>query len=88
MGIGRMTGSRQLFFLLALFGMASVLVNTLMPYFVHGGAPDWTVVTSANQFFKEIVAGIIGGLLALETRDGHAPPPVALAPTTEGPRHA
>jgi len=76
----RLTGSRQLFFLLALFGMVSVLTTTLLPYFANG-SPDWTIVTSANQFFKETVAAIIGGLLALETRDGYHPP---AAPPTDG----
>lgn len=87
-----MLGSRKWFFLLALFGMMSVLINALAPYFFGTGVSDWTVVTSANQFFKETVAAIIGGLLALETRDGHtrvqqqpdAPPAAPPAPAPPG----
>lgn len=75
--------NRGWFFCLAAFGMFCVLINCLMPYFVARGAPDWTVITAANGFFKEVVAGIIGGLLALEHGGRpYVPPPPGTVTTT------
>lgn len=81
--------NRGWFFLLAVFGMFCVLVNCLMPYVAAFGgtavSTDWTVITAANAFYKEAVAAIIGGLLALE--HGGRPyvqPPPGTVTTTSG----